>query len=81
MLAYNSAKTNINNMISSDLSIILSYLKYPLDVNKILRKKKLIKKYLLLNDNLIKKNNCYFRRLYHFRNKEHTRPFLTKKWN
>ncbi len=56
MLAYNSAKTNINNMISSDLSIILSYLKYPLDVNKILRKKKLIKKYLLLNDNLIKKN-------------------------
>jgi len=78
MLAYNSAKTNINNMISSDLSIILSYLKYPLDVNKILRKKKLIKKYLLLNDNLIKKIIAILGRLYHFRNKEHTRPFLTK---
>jgi len=34
----------------------LHYLEYPLDVVKILRKKKLIKKELLLNENLINKN-------------------------
>jgi len=34
----------------------LSHLEYPLDVNKILRKKKLIKKNLLLDDNFIEKN-------------------------
>jgi FkbH-like protein len=35
---------------------ILQYLEHPLDVNKILRKKKSIKKDLLLNDNFIDKN-------------------------
>ena len=34
---------------------ILQHLEYPLDVNKILRKKKSIKKDLLLNDNFIEK--------------------------
>ena len=34
----------------------MSHLEYPLDVNKILRKKKLIKKNLLLDDNFIEKN-------------------------
>ena len=34
----------------------MSHLQYPLDVNKILRKKKLIKKNLLLDDNFIEKN-------------------------
>ena len=34
----------------------MQYLDHPLDVNKILRKKKTIKKDLLLNDNFIEKN-------------------------
>ncbi len=34
----------------------MQHLEHPLDVNKILRKKKSIKKYLLLNDNFIEKN-------------------------
>jgi FkbH-like protein len=34
----------------------LRQFEHPLDINKILRKKKSIKKYLLLNDNLIEKN-------------------------
>ena len=38
------------------MELILSNLEYPLDVAKILRKKKLIKKELLLNDNFIDKN-------------------------
>jgi FkbH-like protein len=38
------------------MEIILTYLEHPLDVNKILRKKKSIKKDLLLNGNFIEKN-------------------------